>query len=245
MPRLSLAELDRAITAYLTGMYHVRVHGETHETPLDAWRGTGFLPRLPASLEDLDLLLVIHAKARVVRRDGMRCQELRYSHATLAASVGDAVTMRYDPRDLSEIRVFHHEQFLCRAVSEAHAGEVVTLQDIQTARRAPRRALRTAIHERVARVVDFLPGHPQGGLHAEAPQPARPRPQSKLRLYQEDDRCRTHAPARSSRRRSIGAAPSLLRRYANTATLACALAPLASGKPCPRAAMRIGTWQAR
>jgi putative transposase len=188
MPRLSLAELDRAITAYITGTYHVRVHGETHETPLEAWRGTGFLSRLPASLEDLDLLLVMHAKARVVRRDGLRFQGLRYSHATLAAYVGDAVTIRYDPRDLSEIRVFHHEQFLCRAVSEAHAGEVVTLQDIQTARRAHRRALRTAIHERVARVVDFLPGHPQGELHAEARQPARTRPQTKLRLYQEDDR---------------------------------------------------------
>jgi putative transposase len=92
VPRLSLAELDRAITTYITGTYHVRVHGETHETPPDAWRGAGFLPRLPASLEDLDLLLVMHAKARVVRRDGIRFQGLRYSHATLAAYVGDTVT---------------------------------------------------------------------------------------------------------------------------------------------------------
>ena len=215
-------------------------------TPLDAWRGTGFLPRLPDSLEELDLLLVMHAKPRVVRRDGIHFQGLRYSHATLAAYVGDAVTIRYDPRDLSEIRVFHHEQFLCRAVSEAHAGEVVTLKDIQAARRAHRRALRTTINERVARVVDFLPGHPQGGPHAEAPQPARARPQTKLRLYQEDDAMtRRHAPARSSRRRSIGASPSVRRRYASTATLGCAMARLASAKPCPRAAMRIGTWQAR
>src|SRR5215831_980441 len=137
---------------------------------------------------DLDLLLLMHAKARVVRRDGIRFEGLRYSHATLAAYVGDAVTIRYDPRDLSEIRVFHHEQFLCRAVSEAHAGEVVTLKDIQAARRAHRRALRTTIRERVARVVDFLPVPAQSGLHAEAPQPARPRPQTKLRLYQEDTR---------------------------------------------------------
>src|SRR4029450_6955865 len=103
------------------------------------------------------LLLVMHAKPRVVRRDGMRFQGLRSSHATLAAYVGDAVTMRYDPRDLAEIRVFHHEPLLCRAVSEAHAGEVVPLKDIQAARRAHRRALRTTMRERVARVVDFLP----------------------------------------------------------------------------------------
>jgi putative transposase len=188
VPRLSWAELDCASTTYITGTYHGRVHGETHATPLDAWRGAGFLPRLPDRLEDLELLLVMHAKPRVVRRDGMHCQGLRYSHTTLAAYVGDAVTMRYDPRDLSEIRVFYHEQFLCRAVSEAHAGEVVPLKDIQAARRAPRRALRPTMRERVARVVDFLPGHPQGGLHAEAPQPSRPWPQTTLRLHQEDDR---------------------------------------------------------
>jgi putative transposase len=100
--------------------------------------------------------------------------------------VGDAITIRYDPRDLAEIRVFHREQFLCRAVSEEHAGDVVTLKDIQAARRAHRRALRTTINERVARVVDFLPVHAPSELPAAAPPPARARPQTKLRLYQED-----------------------------------------------------------
>ena len=142
---------------------------------------------MPESLEDLDLLLVMHAKPRVVRRDGIHFQGLRYSHATLAAYVGDAVTIRYDPRDLSEIRVFHHEQFLCRAVSEAHAGEVVTLKDIQAARRAHRRALRTAIMSASHGSWIFCRATPQSGLQAEAPQPARARPQTKLRLYQEDD----------------------------------------------------------
>ena len=186
-PRLSLAELDRALTTYITGTYHGRVHSEIHATPLEAWRGTGFLPRLPESLEALDLLLVMHAKSRVVRRDGIHFQGLRYSHATLAGYVGDAVTIRYDPRDLAEIRVFHHEQFLCRAVSEEHAGAVVTLQDIQAARRMHRRALRTTINERVARVVDFLQSHAQSGPPAETPPPSRSRPQTKLRLYQEDE----------------------------------------------------------
>ena len=45
-----------------------------------------------------------------MRRDGIRFQGLRYVHPTLAAFVGEAVTIRYDPRDLSEIRLFHHER---------------------------------------------------------------------------------------------------------------------------------------
>ncbi len=103
-PKLSLSDLDRAIMGYITSTYHVRVHSETGETPLDAWRGKGFLPRLPESLEELDLLLVMHAKPRTVQRDGIRFQGLRYQHSTMAGYVGDAVTIRYDPRDLSEIR---------------------------------------------------------------------------------------------------------------------------------------------
>lgn len=115
-PKLSSTELDRAITAYIANTYHVRVHSETNETPLDAWRGKGFLPRLPENLEELDLLLVMNAEPRTVRRDGVHFQGLRYNHPTMASYVGEPVTIRYDPRDLSEIRVFHRNNFLCRAV---------------------------------------------------------------------------------------------------------------------------------
>ena len=183
-PNLSLAELDRAITAYIASTYHVRVHSETGQTPLDAWRGKGFLPRLPETLEELDLLLVMHAKPRTVRRDGIHFQGLRYQHPTMAGYVGDAVTIRYDPRDLSEIRVFYRNNFICRAVSEEHAGEVVTLKDIQSARRMHRRSLRTTINERVARVVDFLPVQ-QPKPTTEEPRPPN-RGKKKLRVYQED-----------------------------------------------------------
>ncbi len=73
-------------------------------------------------------------------------------------------------------------------MSEEHAGEVVTLKDIQAARRTHRRALRTTIHERVARVVEFLPVQSQSGPQADAPKPSRARPQTKLRIYHEGER---------------------------------------------------------
>jgi putative transposase len=105
----------------------------------------------------------------------------------MAGYVGDAVTVRYDPRDLSEIRLFYHNEFLCRAVSEEHAGEAVTLKDIQAARRLHRRSLRTTINERVARVVDFLPVQ-QEKPQAEERKPMHGASRKKLRIYQEDDR---------------------------------------------------------
>ena len=129
------------------------------------------------------------AKPRCVRRDGIHFQGLRYIDPVLAAYVGETVTIRYDPRDLSEVRVFHGHQFLCRAVSKDHAGDTFTLKDFEAARRAHRRSLRATINERVARVADFLPAQtpppPRSVPAAKPPPPAAKR--SKLRIYQEDD----------------------------------------------------------
>lgn len=44
--------------------YNARVHGGTGAPPVDAWRGDGWLPRMPDSLETLDTLLVMVAKPR-------------------------------------------------------------------------------------------------------------------------------------------------------------------------------------
>jgi putative transposase len=156
-PRLSLPELDATIGDYVLGLYHHRPHRETGMAPSQAWLGQGWLPRMPESLEALDLLLVMVAKSRLVRRDGVHFQGLRYLDPTLAAYVGEPVTIRYDPRDIAEIRVFHHHRFLCRAINPEHAGRTVTLKDLQTARARYRRSLRTAINERMAKVADFLP----------------------------------------------------------------------------------------
>jgi len=182
-PTLSLAELDAALAAFIVGVYNQRSHSQTGEPPHAAWLGQGWLPRMPDSLDDLDLLLLTVAKARTVRRDGIRFQGLRYIDPTLAAYVGEAVTIRYDPRDLSEIRVFHQNRFLCRAVSPEHAGRTVTLKDIETARSAYRRSLRNEIRERVARVTDFLPV----AENTTPQRPGAPAKRSKLRTYLEGD----------------------------------------------------------
>lgn len=97
------------------------------------------------------------AKPRVVHRDGIRFQGLRYMDPTLAAYVGKPVTIRYDPRDLTQIRVFSRDRFLCRAISAEHARETITLKDIQAARTAHRRALRQQLSTRSSAVADFLP----------------------------------------------------------------------------------------
>ena len=135
-------------------------------------------------IDDLDLLLVMVAKPRLVRRDGVHFQGLRFMSPILAPYVGESVTIRYDPRDLGEIRVFHKNRFLCRAISPEYAHETITLKDIQTARAAQRRALRQQINERVGVVAEYFP---EGTARRKTETAPRPQRKSKLRTYQSDD----------------------------------------------------------
>lgn len=182
-PVLTLRELDDAIGAFLTGTYLHRVHPEIHQTPAQAWIGDGWLPRLPASLEDLDELLLLVAKPRIVHRDGVHFQGLRYVSTTLAAYVGEPVLIRYDPRDITEIRVFASNRFLCKAVDPDHLGATVSLKDIQAARSARRRELRKTLNEKIAVVASYLPDRAAQDNTETAPAaPSKPR----LRTYYED-----------------------------------------------------------
>ena len=178
-PKLSLAELDSAVEGFVA-TYNDRTHSELGASPRTAWIAEGWLPRMPESLEDLDGLLLTVAQSRVVRRDGIRFQGLRYVSPTLAGYVGRPVVIRYDPRDITEIRVFDHDEFLCKAVNQDHHDEKISLKEIQAARNARRRALRQGINERIAVVAAHTTETPST---AEPPAPA---PKRKLKVYKED-----------------------------------------------------------
>ena len=182
-PELTLPELDSVIGEFISAKYHRRTHPETGDSPYRTWIGDGWLPRLPETVDDLNLLLLTVAKTRIVHRDGVRFQGLRYVSPLLAAYVKEQVVIRYDPRDISEIHVFHKNQYICKAVDPDHASATVSLKDIQHARAARRRELRGQITERIAVVT----GHQDPSFPAP-PAPTPPaRRKTKLRTYLEDD----------------------------------------------------------
>lgn len=123
------------------------------------------------------------AKHRIVRRDGVHFQGLRYVSPLLAAYVKEPVVIRYDPRDISEIRVFYKDQYLCKAVDPDHAATTVSLKDVQAARAARRRELRGQINQRIAVVTE---PQPTSAPNRATPVPSRPK-KPKLRTYFEDD----------------------------------------------------------
>jgi putative transposase len=153
---LTLNQLSRAFEEFALREYHVTPHSATGEAPLARWRAGGFLPQMPDSLEQLDLLLFTVPRSRRVHRDGIRFMGLRYISPTLAAYVGEDVLLRYDPRDMAEVRVFYKDRFLCRAICQEIAGETLSLREIVRTRDQRRRQLRQTLQERQKTVESLL-----------------------------------------------------------------------------------------
>ena len=186
-PRLTLGQLEGLFRTFLLEVYQKRASSEGRLAPSERWEHGGFLPRMPESLEQLDLLLMQEIRARKVRRDGIHFQSLRYLSLTLAAYVGEDVTIRFDPRDMGEIRVFHRDRFLCRAISSELAGETIPLRDIIRVRNRRRKELRSILHDR-QKLVDTLLQLKQGPvpeeLHAIAAVAATPT--ARIKRYRSD-----------------------------------------------------------
>jgi transposase-like protein len=163
-------------------------HSVTGTSPQVRWHNGGFLPRMPASLAQLDLLLLTVAKLRIMHRDGIRFQGLRYIDLTLAAYIGERVTIRYDPRDMVEIRVYYRQRFLCRAVCQELAGETVGLKDIIRVRRRRKRELQEQIDRRQSLVDQLLASSTPNASPPQAMAPPNPVPgrRKKLKRYEND-----------------------------------------------------------
>ena len=182
-PTLTLTQFESHFKQFLLADYHQRSPEAGPQTPHQRWNETGFLPQLPASLEQLDLLLLTCATTRRVQRDGIHFHNLRYMEITLAAFIGEDVIIRYDPRDMAEIRVYCQDEFVCRAVCQELETQTLSLQEIITTRTRRRRDLRQHLisHQQV---VDTYLGVHQPTPPLEPPSLPTPVPStSQLKRY--------------------------------------------------------------
>ena len=78
---------------------------------------------------------------------------------TLAGYVGEDVIIRYDPRDIAEIYVYHKDMFICRAICQELSGEFVGLKDIIAARNRHKRELNNVLTEHSKTIERFIDVH--------------------------------------------------------------------------------------
>lgn len=178
---LTFKELNDQLTDFIINGYNQRIHGTTKKEPIKDWNHSGFLPNMPENLEQLDLLLLNVAKARKVHSDGIHFQGLQYMDSNLAAYVGETVIIRYDPRDIAEIRVFYQDKYLCTAISSQISGYTIGLKEIVSARNRRRHTLENHSYSGNSVIDDVL----QSKQLDEAP-PKRSATKSKLKRYIND-----------------------------------------------------------
>lgn len=179
--KLSLPVFEQKFRTWLLSDYQHRVHSETKCPPAERWEAGGYLPRMPDSVERLDLLLLTVAKTRKVHQDGIRFQGYRYMDTLLASYVKEEVLIRFDPADMAVIKVFHQDRFVCRAICAELSGVTVSLKEIEKARNKRRAEVRAGLGGRATLVEQFLAAHQveETASLAKAPEqstePARPR----------------------------------------------------------------------
>lgn len=94
----------------------------------------------------------------------------------LADYVGEPVTIRYAPRDLAELRIFHQDRFLCRAICSELAGRAIGIKDITAARKAGRHELTGQLRTWTSVVDQLLAVHQPGYGDLLAEPPPTPAP---------------------------------------------------------------------
>ena len=146
-PTFDLKSLDKMVYEFIVNYNH-QTHSDLRMSPTERWQLNGFLPHILDSLEDLDLLLFTVAKPRRILRDGIHFQGLRYIDLILAEYIGEDVSIRYDPSDISSIRVFHKQKFLCQPICTELSQSKISLKEIQSVRNKRRRELKKKIAER-------------------------------------------------------------------------------------------------
>lgn len=154
---LKLQELDERFRQWLVNDYLQREHSEIGCSPKSRWESKSFVPRLPDTKEELDILLLTVTRPRKVHRGGIRFQGFRYFDISLSGYIGEEVTIRFDPRDLAEILVYADNALVCRAVCFELSDKRTSLKEVIRARSAKRREVRESLTDLLQIADKYVP----------------------------------------------------------------------------------------
>jgi putative transposase len=93
--------------------------------------------------------MLLHVgKTRKVRRDGIRFKTFRYFDLAISKYVKEEVSIRYDPRDMSEIFVYADGTFVGKAFCRELEGKETSLREIIKECKRRKNEVKAAVLER-------------------------------------------------------------------------------------------------
>ncbi len=171
---MNVEEIDKLFKNWLLTVYMCREQKDLGASPFDRWNGAITIPRMPDSLEALDLMLLHVGRQRKVQRDGIRFKTFRYFDLELSKYVKQYISVRYDPRDMSEIYVYADGTFVCKAACKELEGREVELREIIKERALRKKEVKSAVQERQQLANQYLYKSPTAESTIEKPAKAEP-----------------------------------------------------------------------
>lgn len=107
--RLTIVELHEILAVYFTDIYpHLKHRGLNNRTPHQLWNDGLDLSGFPASPSHVAefLIEILPTGTRTMSRQGISYENILYYHPRLAKLVGQELTVKWDPWDLSHLYVW-------------------------------------------------------------------------------------------------------------------------------------------
>lgn len=112
------SEIKKIISEFLDGIYNVgnyggKVASDRGKRRIDVWNEHIKEVRRPVNVDDLNLMLLRSSRVQTVKRNGVTLtvagEKLDYWDSETWKLLGEKVYLRYDPDDLSEVRIYEAE----------------------------------------------------------------------------------------------------------------------------------------
>ena len=157
---ITLRELERLLVRYIVDKYNQSIDARLgDQTRCQRWEaGLIVAPNL-ISEEELRICLMKQTRRSIYRGGYLQFENLSYRGENLAGYAGENVVLRYDPKDITTLLVYHHsgnkEEFLARAFAQDLETEELSLDEAKAISRKIRQTGKTiSNHSMLAEVRD-------------------------------------------------------------------------------------------
>lgn len=156
--RLTLMDLEKLIVRFVVDKYNQStIAGKDEQTRFQRWEAGLIKEPKIISERELDICLMKTARRTVQRAGHLQFENIVYRGEYLAAYAGDIVSVRYDPKDITTIWVYHQEKgkevFLTRAYALGLETEILSLYEarsyVKRIRQAKRKISNESIHQEI------------------------------------------------------------------------------------------------
>ncbi|MFM6207343.1 Mu transposase C-terminal domain-containing protein, partial [Planktothrix sp.] len=107
---LTLRQLEQILVRYIVDNYNQQIDARMgDQTRFQRWESGLFATPHLFSERELDICLMKQTKRRIQRGGYLQFENLMYRGENLGGYAGENVILRYDPRDITMILVYHYE----------------------------------------------------------------------------------------------------------------------------------------